>query len=173
MSHPFQHFVPGNTYKVVDNENRFWGILGNADISKCTLYHHNIAAICKSSSSKDIVLYKDMRGVFDFTIRGTVCHDQSFEACIDELACIRLGEKPLDIKFSGISRPHDTQSNFISYYEIYYSEKFIRNVICGGNLTILDIEEFQNLCTFFPKDIDPLLRESAHSIYELFPAQIN
>lgn len=171
MFNLYQHDAPANLHKVVDGNNNLWGILCNVDLSKCTLYNHNFAAICRSRSSSKIVLYKAMQSCFDFTIWGTVCHNQSVEDCIVEGAEKILGEKPQNIKYFGSSSPKDAKSNFVSYYEIHYSENFIKNVICGGDLSILDIGEFHNLCAYFPKDVSPLLRETASTVYGLFHPQ--
>lgn len=173
MSYRYKSIAPENTYKVVDSQNTFWGILSNADISKCTLYYHKLAAICRSRSSKKILLYKDRQGDFDFTVWATASHNKSFEASLEEQARLRLGESPLAIKPLGLTSPSDTYPFFISYYEICYSANFIKNVICRENLFLLEIEEFHNLCAFFPEDIVPLLRETAHSIFNLFSSETN
>lgn len=160
-----------NTYKVMDGKNDFWGILSNADISKCTLYRHDFAVMCKSRCSKSILLSRDSNGLFDFAIWGNVCHNKAVELCIEEEANNRLGETPLGIKLFGISPPKTIDENFISYYEIHYSEKFMRNVILRDTLTVLEIVEFQNLCAYFPEDVSPLLRETSQSVYKLFSGQ--
>lgn len=170
MSYHNQNMTMENTYKVMDGQNDFWGILNNVDVSQCTLYHQKFAVICKSRSSKNLLLSKDRRGLFDFTIWGTVSHNKATELCIEELANDRLGEAPQNIKLLGISEPETIGSNFVFYYEIHYSDKFIRNVILKEDLTVLEIEEFQNLCTYFPEDVAPLLRRAA-PIYKLFHSQ--
>ena len=168
MPHEINDSAPSNLTEVVDGNNNLLGVFDKKTIRGTSLFYRAIAVLVRSKKTNRILLHKTQQTLFDFTFKTVHEYQKSSEELIESTAVQLLGEKPSQIREIGTQQPeNDRNSNFTTFYEIYYSDRFLSQAVRQDIFSLQHESEFISLCHYYPQDIDPLLHKALMGIYHL------
>lgn len=166
MPHEINDNDTSNLTEVVDGNYKFIGVFDKKTIRGTSLFYRAIAVLARSKKTDRILLHKTQQTLFNFTFKTVHEYQKSSEEIIESTAMQLLGETPNQIREIGTQQPeNDRNSNFTTYYEIYYSDSFLSQAVRQDIFSLQHVSEFMSLCHYFPLDIDPLLHKAVMGIY--------